>query len=213
MSIINVVLADDHPLILDALENVFRLTEDIVVRARCRDGAEALQAVRDQRPDVLVLDIRMPGMNGLALVRALKQEKLPTRVVVLTAALDENEVLEAIRLGVKGVVLKEMAPRLLVQCLRTVHAGGEWLEKHSVRLALDKLLRREAGTHEVDRLLTPREIEIVRMVAGGHRNKAIAERLRVTEGTVKLHLHNVYEKLHVEGRVALTLYAQDRGLV
>ena len=210
---ISVVLADDHPLVLDALENVFRLQEDIVVRARCGDGVEALRAVREHRPDVLVLDIRMPGMDGLALIRELKKEKLPTRVVLLTAALDEEEVLAAIRLGVKGVVLKEMAPRLLVQCVRTVHAGGDWLEKQSVRLALDKLLRREAGTREVARILTPREIEIVRMVAGGLRNKEIAAKLHVNEGTVKLHLHHIYEKLGVNSRVALTLYAQDRGLV
>ena len=210
---ISVVLADDHPLVLDALENVFRLQEDIVVRARCGDGVEALRAVREHRPDVLVLDIRMPGMDGLALIRELKKEKLPTRVVLLTAALDEEEVLAAIRLGVKGVVLKEMAPRLLVQCVRTVHAGGDWLEKQSVRLALDKLLRREAGAREVARILTPREIEIVRMVAGGLRNKEIAAKLHVNEGTVKLHLHHIYEKLGVNSRVALTLYAQDRGLV
>ena len=210
---ISVVLADDHPLVLDALENVFRLQEDIVVLARCADGVEALRAVREHRPDVLVLDIRMPGMDGLALIRELKKEKLPTRVVLLTAALDEEEVLAAIRLGVKGVVLKEMAPRLLVQCVRTVHAGGDWLEKQSVRLALDKLLRREAGTREVARILTPREIEIVRMVAGGLRNKEIAAKLHVNEGTVKLHLHHIYTKLGVNSRVALTLYAQDRGLV
>ena len=210
---ISVVLADDHPLVLDALENVFRLQEDIVVRARCGDGVEALRAVREHRPDVLVLDIRMPGMDGLALIRELKKEKLPTRVVLLTAALDEEEVLAAIRLGVKGVVLKEMAPRLLVQCVRTVHAGGDWLEKQSVRLALDKLLRREAGAREVARILTPREIEIVHMVAGGLRNKEIAAKLHVNEGTVKLHLHHIYKKLRVDSRVALTLYAQDRGLV
>ncbi len=210
---IRLVLADDHPIVLDGLEGLFRLQPDFQVVARCKDGGEALGAVREHRPDVLLLDIRMPGMDGLGVLRALKKEKLPTRVVLLTVGLDEEDVLEAIRLGVKGVVLKEMAPELLVQCIRKVHAGGEWLEKRSVSRALDKLLRREASAREIAGLLTPREIEIVRMVAGGLRNKEIAEKLSISEGTVKMHLHNVYEKARVDGRLALTLYAQDKGLV
>ena len=121
---IRLVLADDHPLVLDGLESLFRLEEDIQAVARCRDGEETLGAVREHRPDILILDIRMPKLDGLDLIRAMRRERLPTRVVILTAALDEEEVLEAIRLGVKGVVLKEMAPRLLVQCVRKVHAGG-----------------------------------------------------------------------------------------
>lgn len=210
---ISLVLADDHPLLLDGLESLFRLEGDFQVLARCGDGEAALRAVREHRPDILILDIRMPGMDGLAVLRALKKEKLPTRVVLLTVGLDEDDVLEAIRLGVRGVVLKEMAPQLLVQCLRKVHAGGEWLEKRSVSRALDKMLRREAAAREVARLLTPREVEIVRMVARGLRNREIAEKLSISEGTVKIHLHHIYEKVHVDGRLALTLYAQEKGLV
>jgi DNA-binding NarL/FixJ family response regulator len=210
---ISLVLADDHPLLLDGLENLFRLEKDIQVLARCGDGVEALRAVREHQPDILILDLRMPRMDGVAVLRAMKKEKLRTRVVLLTVALDEDEVLEAIRLGVRGVVLKEMAPQLMVQCVRKVHAGGEWLERSSVARALDKMLRREAGAQQIAGLLTPREIEIVRLVASGRRNKEIAEALSIGEGTVKLHLHNIYEKLHVDGRVALTLYAQDKGLV
>lgn len=169
--------------------------------------------MRKHRPDVLILDIRMPRVDGLQVIREMKKEGLPTRVVILTAALDEDKVLEAIRLGVRGVVLKEMAPQLLVQRVRKVHAGEEWLERRSVSLALEKLLRREAGAREVAGLLTPREIDIVRMVASGLRNKEIGTRLSVSEGTVKVHLHHIYEKLGVDGRVALTLYAQSKGLV
>jgi DNA-binding NarL/FixJ family response regulator len=210
---ISLVLADDHPLLLDGLENLFRLEKDIQVLACCGDGVETLRAVREHQPDMLILDIRMPRMNGLAVLRAMKKENLRTRVVILTVALDEDEVLEAIRLGVRGVVLKEMAPQLIVQCVRKVHAGGEWLERSSVGRALEKMLRREAGAQQIAGLLTPREMEIVRLVACGLRNKEIAAKLTVSEGTVKLHLHNIYEKLHVDGRLALTLYAQDKGLV
>jgi len=210
---IRLALADDHPIILDGLEILFRMEKDMQVVARCVNGEEALQAVRQHRPDILILDIRMPGKDGLAVLREMKDEDLPTRVVLLTVALDEEETLEAFRLGVRGVVLKEMAPQMLVQCVRKVHAGEQWLERRSVGRALEKLLSREAGAREVAGVLTPREIEIVRMLAAGLRNKEIADKLSISEGTVKIHLHHIYEKLHLNGRLELALYAQDRGLV
>jgi DNA-binding NarL/FixJ family response regulator len=106
-----------------------------------------------------------------------------------------------------------MAPQMLVQCVRKVHAGEQWLERRSVGRALEKLLSREAGSREVAGVLTPREIEVVRMVASGSRNKEIADRLSISEGTVKIHLHHIYEKLHLNGRLELARYAQDKGLV
>jgi len=210
---ITLVIADDHPLILDGMENLFRLEKDFKVVARCLDGEETVKAVRKHKPDVLVLDIRMPGTDGLSLLRGMKKEKLSTRVVLLTAALGEDEVAEAVRLGVRGLVLKEMAPKLLVQCIRQVHAGELWLEKRSVTSALEKLLQREAGQREVTLLLTPREIEIVKQVAAGLRNTEIAKKLFISEGTVKMHLHNIYQKLGVDSRTKLTRYAQEKGLV
>ena len=210
---IRLVLADDHPLILDGLEQLFRVTGDFEVLDRCVSGDEALRAVDRHKPDVLVLDIRMPGLGGLEVVREIRQRKLPTRVVILTAALDENELLGAMRLGVGGVVLKEMAPRLLVQCIRKVNAGERWVENRSMREALERLLHRESGAQQAAGLLTPREIELVRMVAQGLRNREIAEQLNITEGTVKAHLHNVYKKLKVENRVDVRRYAEDKGLI
>ncbi len=210
---ISLVLADDHPLILNGLVNLFALEEGFEVVASCADGDQALRAVRLHRPDVLVADIRMPGMNGLDVVRKMREEKLPTRVVLLTAALEDEELVEAVHLEVPGIVLKEMAPQLLVQCIRKVHAGEQWVERRSAKLALEKMLRREAGTREAAALLTPREIDLVRMVAHGLRNREIADKLFISEGTVKVHLHNIYEKLQVDGRMALLRYAQEKGLV
>jgi DNA-binding NarL/FixJ family response regulator len=207
------VLADDHPIVLDGLEQLFRLEAGLEVVARCRDGEETLQAVRRLAPDVLVLDVRMPGGDGLAVLHTLEEEGLPTRVVLLTAGLEDEQLLEAIRAGARGVVLKDMAPQLLVEAVRTVLGGGQWLEKGLGGRALTRLLQRERGLAEAARHLTPRELEIVRMVASGLRNRAIADRLYITEGTVKVHLHNIYEKLGVDGRVELTLYAQEKGLV
>ena len=210
---IRLVLADDHPLILDGLENLLRTEKEFEVLARCIDGIETLQAVREHRPDVLILDIRMPRKSGLDVAREIQREKLPTRVVLLTAELDEREFLEAIRLGVKGIVLKEMASQMLLRCIRKVHAGEQWMELRSAKQALEKMLRREAGAREVAAILTAQEMTIVRLIAGGLRNKEIADKLHVSEGTVKTHLHNIYEKLRVDSRLALLRYAQEKGLV
>jgi DNA-binding NarL/FixJ family response regulator len=129
---IRIVLADDHPPILQGLALLLRQEPDLEVLAGCRDGEEALQAVRQFRPDVLILDILMPGKDGLAVLRELRQMELPTRVILLTAAIDEDNLLEAMRLGVGGVVLKEMAVQLLIQCVRKVYAGDQWLGRHSI---------------------------------------------------------------------------------
>jgi DNA-binding NarL/FixJ family response regulator len=210
---IRLVLADDHPPILQGLTLLLHQEPDFEVLAGCRDGEETLQAVRQFRPDILILDILMPHKDGLAVLRELRHAEIPTRVILLTAAIDEDNLLEAMRLGVGGVVLKEMAVSLLIQCVRKVYAGDHWLERHSIGLAMEKMLQREAGMREVTRLLTSRELEIVRLAASGLRNKEIADKLAISEGTVKIHLHKSYEKLHVGSRIALLRYAQAKGLV
>lgn len=210
---IRVALADDHPIVLDGLENLFRLEPDFQVVARCVNGEESLAAVRRHRPDVLLLDIHMPGKDGLTVLRELQREKVPTKVVLLAAVLEDEEVLDALRLGVRGMLLKELAPQMVVRCVRKVHAGEQWIETHAFGRALDTLLQREAGEREAASLLTPREIEMVRMVARGLRNKEMSERLAISEGTVKIHLHHIYKKVKVENRVELILYAQSKKLV
>jgi DNA-binding NarL/FixJ family response regulator len=210
---IRLVLADQHPIVLDALEELFRRDGGFTVLDRCLSGAETLAAVRKHRPDVLVLDLQLPEQDGLAVLAQMSEEKLPTSIVLFTAIADEMVILDALRLGTKGVVLKEMAPRLLVQCVRRVHAGGHWLERRSASAVMDKLIRREAGIRELGRVLTPREIGVVTLAASGLRNKGIAEQLHIAEGTVKLHLHNIYDKLQVKDRLRLTQLAQRAGLV
>lgn len=210
---INLVLCDDHPIVLAGLDSLFRLEPDFQVVARCINGEEALAAVRQHNPDVLVVDLHIPGADGLAILRALQSEKLPTKAVMLAAALEEDEIVEALRLGVRGVVLKELAPQLLVECIRKVYAGEQWLDKQLSNLALDALLRRETAGRARSSILSPRETEIVRMVAGGLDNQALAQRLGVTEGTIKIHLHNIYKKLKVHSRLELVLHAQTNKLV
>jgi DNA-binding NarL/FixJ family response regulator len=180
--------------------------------ACCRDGHEALAAVRQGGVDVLVVDLRMPGLGGLEVQRALVAERRRCRTVVLTAAYTDAEVIEMLRLGAVGLVLKESSPDSLIDCVRRVFRGERVVPQAIVDRARREQLRRSTGLREVSRVLTSREIEIVRMVALGRRNKAVAEALSISEGTVKIHLHNIYQKLEVDGRLELVLWAQARSL-
>ncbi|HEV8454264.1 MAG TPA: response regulator transcription factor [Gemmatimonadales bacterium] len=210
---IRLVLADDHPVVLHGLEHLLRLEPGFEIVARCTDGVEALEAVRRHRPDILVLDIRMPRKGGLEVLREIREEKLPTKVVILAAAMQKGEALEALRLGVRGVVLKEFAPKMLIQCVRQVHAGKQWIERETHCGALELLLRREAAQQELAEVLTPRELELMRMSTTGLSNRQMAAQLGITEGTIKIHLHNIYHKLKIYSRLELVLLAQSKGLV
>jgi DNA-binding NarL/FixJ family response regulator len=207
---IRIILADDHRIILEGLEQLFHRESDFEVLAACTNGEEALEAVRALAPDILVLDVDMPKMDGLTVLRRIHEERIPTRVVLLTATVGDADVLEAMQLGAWGLVLKEAASIRLVQSVRLVHRGQRALDQILVSRALEKVVRSEDGK---DRLLSPRETDVVRMVAAGLRNKEIALRLSISEGTVKSYLHAIYEKLDVHGRVELTLYAQENGLL
>jgi DNA-binding NarL/FixJ family response regulator len=207
---IKLVLADDHPVVLAGLEALFTASNEFTVMACCPDGPTALDAIRRHRPDVAVLDIRMPRADGLDVVRRLNEAKLPTRVVLLTIEIDDVQALEAIRLGVSGVLLKHMASRLLKECVRKVHAGGFWVEQESLRRVVDRLLTETAAP---EKALTASEGRIVRLVSEHARNKEIAERLQITESTVKSHLHAVYTKLNVTNRKELLAKARQWRLV
>jgi DNA-binding NarL/FixJ family response regulator len=209
---IRLALADDHPVVLHGLQRLFETQPDFDVVACCESGDAALESVRTARPDVVVLDLRMPGRNGIDVLRAIAAEKLACRTVLLTAAITDDDVLEAVRLGVNGIIMKESAPDMLVQCVRSVSRGEQWIEQEALARAFGRVLRREGASREVAKTLTPREIELVKMVAQGLRNRAIAERLQISEGTVKIHLHNVYEKLGIDGRLELALWAQEQGI-
>jgi two-component system, NarL family, nitrate/nitrite response regulator NarL len=210
---IDLVLADDHPIVLAGMENMFRRERDCRVVASCVDGVEALRAIARHEPSVAVLDLRMPRMDGLGVMRELQKEARKTRIVLLAAALDDDDVLEAVHLGVRGVILKEMAVALVVQCVREVHAGRQWLEKRSVTQALEKFTRRQTATRDLEKILTTREFEVARAVAAGLRNKEIAAKLQIAEGTVKIHLHAIYEKLNLDGRMSLVLRLKEKAVL
>ena len=208
---VRLVTADDHPIVLAGMVDYLSSEPDFEIVAQVRNGIEALKAVRGLRPDVLVLDLRMPIMDGLTVLREMKGERTPTKVVVLTAV-ENDDVVEAVLLGARGVVMKDTAASDLVQCVREVAAGRKWLQNVVATRTIERLLERKSGVGATTDLLTRREAEIARMVAEGLPSKAIARKLSITEGTAKLHLHHVYEKLGLNGRIALLRYIQQHGL-
>jgi two-component system NarL family response regulator/two-component system nitrate/nitrite response regulator NarL len=159
-------------------------------------------------PDVLVLDLMLPGNNGLSLLRRLDSVR-PPAVIILTAVQDEDLLLDAARLGARGIVLKATAPRVLEECIRAVSKGEQRLTVDGVDLS-KRLAERQTVETELSDLLTPRELEILRLVALKLDNQEIAERLAISVGTVKIHLHHVYDKLHLNGRHDLQLFLRDR---
>jgi DNA-binding NarL/FixJ family response regulator len=210
---IRLVLVDDHPIILHGLQRLFEHEPDFEVVQSCLSGGEAIEAVRQVEPDVLVLDLKMQDRHGLDVLRSLKAEGRSCRTVILTAALRDDEVSAAVSLGVAGIVLKESPPSALVACVRDVHRGLRRIDTGTLARAQGRGRAAAPVQSAGAPALTPRETEIVRLVAQGLRNKELAQRLSITEGTVKIHLHNIYDKLGVDGRLELVLSAQQRGLV
>jgi DNA-binding NarL/FixJ family response regulator len=196
---IRLVLVDDHPIVLQGLAQVLAMHEGLEIVATCHDGVAAVAVIRAQRPDVAVVDARLPGLDGLGIVQALRHDEGAPRFVLLTATLDERQAGAAIGLGVHGVVFKDMPVETLIACIRAVHGGGTWPAPTAAPVADGQRL-------------TPREAEIVRMIADGLQNKEIAAQLGIGGGTVKVHLHRIYEKLGVDGRVELIFWAQAHGL-
>ena len=210
---IRVVIADNHPLVIQALTRLFRSQGDVEVVATCRDANDTLLAVPRHAPDVVVVDPRLPGADGLEVIRQIRAASSAVRVVVHTAALSDDELAEVKRLGVSGVVLKEMAPELLIRCVRKAHAGERCIEGGPIADAVTKARRRDAEAKAPTASLTGREVEIVRLAATGVHNKEVARRLSISECTVKAHLSNVYEKLGLGSRLELSLYARSEGLL
>jgi DNA-binding NarL/FixJ family response regulator len=211
--LLTLVLADHHPLTLGGLCQLFEKELGCAVLAACSDADTALEAVRKHSPSVLIIDVELPANGAFSVLGQIQLERLPTHVVLLAASLDDDRVLDAVRLGARGVILKEMSPELLVRCVREVHAGERWLEKEVLERAVSGMLRHEIATRQLARGLTPRETEIVRFAIKGLPAREIAARLAVRHGTVKVHLHNIYAKLQVNGRLGLILFARRQGLV
>ena len=206
---ISLVLVDDHPLLLQGLQQLLGLEPEFQVLHTCSTAAEARRAVEALHPDVLVLDLKLREGDGFTVLREHGGRR-PPAVIVLTATENEEDLLEAVRLGARGVVLKAMAPRTLEQCIRVVQAGGDWLTVEGQDLG-ERLARRQEVERTIAARLTSRELEVLRLLASEYENDEIARRLELTTGTVKLHVHHVYGKLGVSGRQDLLQYLKREG--
>jgi DNA-binding NarL/FixJ family response regulator len=202
---IQVIIADDHQFVLDAIFDLLALDGDIEVVSRCRNGQEAVSAAERHPDAVLVLDIRMKGLDGWNAMRELRGRRTGP-ILVCSGTVDANDILRAARLGAKGVFLKEMKPELLGRFIREVHAGASCFAAALTELSAEPLEPGDIGQ------LTAREIDVLRLVALGLRNREIADRIGIQEGTVRIHLHRIYRKLGTNSRVNLATYAQDLGL-
>jgi DNA-binding NarL/FixJ family response regulator len=205
--IISVVLADDHPAILLGVAELLRSKRDIKVAATCSNGTAAMEAIRQLAPTVAVLDFFMPGLNGLEVLANLSAERSVTSAVFLTATATDKQLLTAVSRGAKGIVLKETALDELVECIRVVAGGREWLPPSLIDAAFEREAARQAVSTHLAQSLTCRERQIVLLVAEGLSNKEMCRRLGLSEGTVKIHLHNIYEKVGINNRTALAAMA------
>jgi DNA-binding NarL/FixJ family response regulator len=219
---IRIVVADDHPIFRDGLCKLLALEEDFEVVAQAQDGRQVLEVLQQFEPDILLLDLRMPGLDGLATLQRLQAVKNKTRVIVLTASDDKNEFVQAMKLGTSGIVLKQTATELLIKSIRKVHAGEIWLDSHTTQAVIRQFVANEepapappSTSPMRDRERSPlsqREREIVSLVAQGFKNKEMAEKMFISEQTVKNHLHNIFDKLGVSDRLELALYAIHNNL-
>lgn len=200
-----ILVADDHPMIRTALEALLRDTEFEIV-GTAGSGEAALSEIERLRPDILLLDLQMPGGSGMDVLRRIRAQKAKTRVILLTAAIDDSALLEARSLKVQGIVLKNSDPAYLLDCLDRVRHGRSWIDPE-----LSARAKQLAGTPGLaSRIsLAPRERQLIGFVRTGLRNREIAEKLGVTEGTVKVYLHAVFEKLGVSSRTELAIRADE----
>jgi two-component system, NarL family, nitrate/nitrite response regulator NarL len=215
---IRVVIADDHPITRESIKRLFAREDDLQVVGEAGDGREVLACLEELEPDVLLLDLAMPNVDGMSVLRSLHATNCPTKVILFTASEDKTAFVQAMRLGCFGIVQKQAELHLLVKSIRKVYAGEIWLDfattgavmrQFSVSLQ-DTAAGKTKALHRS--VLSPREEEIVALVALGYRNKELASKLSISEQTVKNHLHNIFDKLRISDRLELALYAIHNGI-
>ncbi len=209
---IRILIADDHPIFRDGLRKLLSLEEDFQVIGEAEDGKEAVEMVQKLTPDILLLDLKMPNLSGIGALEALGDKNKTTRVIVLTASEDEAAVVQAMRMGTAGIVLKQTATELLIKSIRKVYDGEIWLDSRMTTAVMKEFSQPAPVREPIKTVLSAREREVVALVCQGFRNKEIAEKMFISEQTVKNHLHNIFDKLGVSDRLELALFAIHKKL-
>ena len=214
---VRILVADDHPIFRDGLRKLLEAEKDFTVVGEASDGGEAIEMAQQLKPDVLLLDLAMPRVPGLEAVRQLGNSVEAIKVILLTAAIEREQIVDALHHGVRGVVLKESATELLLKSIRCVMDGQYWVGRESVsdlvRIIRDLTAIPEQGQRKRSYNLTPRELDIISSIVDGYTNKDIAEKFDIAEQTVKHHLGNIFDKLGVSNRLELALFAVNHNLV
>jgi DNA-binding NarL/FixJ family response regulator len=206
---IRILVADDHPMLREGLVAVLGTQPDFEVVGEAADGSEAVRLAETLRPDVILLDLEMPGVDGVAALEELRDAGSTSRAIVFTAYDTDQRILGALRAGARGYLLKGASRTEIFDAIRTVHAGGSLLEPGVTTRLLDQL--RE--NRELREPLTPRELEVLVLISEGLHNSEIAERLFVTERTVKFHVSSILAKLGADNRTEAVAVAARRGLI
>lgn len=213
-SAIRILIADDHAIFRGGLRKLLEGAIDISIVGEASNGLECVRMLEKLKPDVLLLDLRMPEKDGWGVLEEVDFDSLPTRTIVLTAAEDNRDVIHAMRLGARGVVLKQSASDLLVKSIRMVYNGEICLDNRMTAEVIDAFKKSaESGQRREKPLLSDREKQVVQLVAQGLGNREIGQKLFISEQTVKNHLHNIFDKLGVFDRLELALYAIHHRLI
>jgi two-component system, NarL family, nitrate/nitrite response regulator NarL len=214
--LVRILIADDHPIFRDGLRRLLESERGFKVIAEACDGVEAVEFVRKLKPEILLLDLAMPRRPGLEALRELSIDSMPVRVILLTAAAEREQIVEALQLGARGVVLKDCGTEVLMRSIRAVLAGEYWVGREPVSNLMQYLRGLMDSSTKISRQkrfgLTPRELDIVSAVVAGFANKEIAEHFKISEDTVKHHLSNIFDKTGVSTRLELALFAVNQSL-
>jgi RNA polymerase sigma factor (sigma-70 family) len=203
----SVVIADRHPVVQQGLTSVFESESGFEVVACCSDGQNCIEALRNLSPDIAILDIAMPGLTGLEILAIANAENLTTRLVFFTASVEDHELVMLAAAGAYGVLLKDVAPEILLQSLRQVAEGQRLLPLSSSNQFVPRAQENIAIAENVLTVLTDRERQIMHLVSEGLSNKEIGRRLNIADGTIKVHLHHIYQKLEISNRTVLAALA------